>query len=119
MKSISDPLEMNSEFQTTHQKAFEIAPWSCADFDRFRVGSCEGLWTCRDGCYQILAIENTQSGNGHLNDVFEWFEHSSKRENLDLMVLEVWNKRFKKHLLKKRGFVAVPGTDHVIKRFKR
>lgn len=110
-----------NEIETTHCLPFEIAPWEyniqgAPHFDRFRVGTCTGLCGNTKDSYDILAIENSSQGNGHLQDVFEWFEHSCRRDKRKLRVLEVWNKKFKKHLLKKRGFVGC-GGDNVEKTF--
>lgn len=103
------------EFKTTHNLPFESAPWLTPHFIRFRVGTCTGLWTSENKTYDILAIENAEPGNGHLNDVFEWFENSCKRDGKKLRVLEVWNKGFLKHLVEKRGFSLIEGTENVIK----
>jgi hypothetical protein len=118
MKVITDP----NEIVTTHDLDFEVAPWELAsmvpklNLMRFRVGTCEGVWGVDKLCYYILAIENKSSGNGHLQDVFEWFEASCKRDKKDLKVLEVWNIGFKNHLIKKRGFTK-SGKQDLIKRF--
>lgn len=103
---------------TTHNLIFEHGAWIMYDFDRFRVGTCEGLYRAEKDHYDILAITNNIPGNGHLNDVFEWFEHSCKRDKKSLRILEVWNSGFRNHLINKRGFKAIPDTDHLIKTFK-
>lgn len=73
----------------------------------FRVGTCEGQWGDTYDSYFILSVVNSKPGNGHLNDVFEWFEMSCKRDNKNLLVLECENERFYNHLISKRGFVAL------------
>ena len=108
---------MSDTFQSSHGLYFEVAPWLAPMFKRFRIGTCEGLWAVNNESYDILAIDNKEKGNGHLEDVFEWFENSCKRDNRDLRVLEVWNKKFMKHLIEKRGFTDI-GGDNVIKYFK-
>ena len=103
-------------FSTTHNLDFEVAPWPYdPEYQRFRVGTVGGLWGSRKGYFVILAIHNSSPGNGHLEDVFEWFEYSCRREALDLMVDECWNEDFKKHLIEKRGFRPVEGRNAVIK----
>lgn len=93
------------QFKTTHDLPFEVATWYLSsDFKRFRIGTCEGLWRSTDDSYDILAVDNGEIGNGHLNDVFEWFEHSCRRDKKVLRVLECMNKRFETHLIEKRGF---------------
>lgn len=113
-----------SDIVTTHDLAFEIAKWlplgkanPISDgFLRFRVGTVTGVWTATHDAYEILGITNEMSGNGHLDDVFEWFEFSCKRDNKKLRVLETTNKRFRHHLIDKRGFVE-DGPDNVVKTF--
>lgn len=107
---------MESNFKSTNNLDFEAAPWVTSHFIRFRVGTCEGLWRSTDESYDILAIHNNFPGNGHIQDVFDWFERSCKKDGKKLMVLEVWNSDFKKHLIEKRGF-AESGPDNVEKMF--
>ena len=94
---------------TTHKLDFEVAEHninidSNYNWMKFKVGTCYGLWSCSENSYNILAIKNSNKGNGHLLDVFEWFEFSCKRDKKTLIIMEVWNKRFKKYLIKKKGF---------------
>lgn len=106
-------------FQSTHNLDFLAAPYKEGLLDTgiklklFKVGTCEGQWGSDPETYYILSIINKVPGNGHLQDVFDWFEHSCKRDKKNLMVLEVENKRFKKHLIKKRGFVPYQKDDAV------
>lgn len=112
MKELKDKIE---PFKTTHDLPFEVAAWLTSNFMRFRIGTCNGLWRCTNEFYDILAIDNTKPGNGHFNDVFEWFEHSCQRDKKSLRILEVWNGRLKEHLITKRGF-EIDGEDNVVKR---
>jgi hypothetical protein len=64
----------------------------------------------------MLAVVNDNPGNGHLDDVFEWFEGSCRRDKKNFRILEIWNKAFREHLLTKRGFIA-QGKDNAIKYF--
>jgi len=105
------------EFQTTHKLAFEVGDWPFGDFHRFRIGTCHGLWRATDTSYDILAIDNQVPGNGHFNDVIEWFEQSCRRDKKSLMILEVWNQRLAKHFVEKRGF-TYKSKDDLIKRFQ-
>jgi len=107
---------------TKHKLDFEAAPWKCMgsideNFVKFRIGTCEGLWTTTERTFDILAVTNDEPGNGHFDDVLQWFEYACKRDQKDFRILEVWNKAFKKHLLTKRGFKP-EGLDHVVKKFK-
>jgi len=102
------------EFKSTHDLPFEIAPHFEEGFLNYRVGTCTGVYCWNEKCYMILAIGNDKEGNGHLQDVFDWFENSCKLDKKNLMVLEIMNDRFKKHLLEKRGFIPC-GEKNVIK----
>lgn len=120
LKNMSQVATAEPEFKSTHGLAFEIKPYDPeTDFDpdytRFRVGTCTGAYGCTHRCYTILVVKNSAPGNGHLDDVFEWFENSCRRDKRDLVVLEVMNKRFKRHLIEKRGFSPFE-KDHVIKK---
>lgn len=117
-----------SEITTTHNLAFESAPWELGKFmdtlyktnhnwQQFRIGTCYGTWRDAGDAYEILNIINTNLGNGHFEDVMQWFEHSAKRDKKKFRIREVWNKKLKAHLVFKRGFNAV-GDDDVEKEFE-
>lgn len=98
-------------FVTKHHLDFEAAPWTPVfpfpDVDNywcFRIGTIEGLWASTETSYDILAITNKVPGNGHFEDVLQWFEHSCRRDRKKLRFLEIMNKGFKMHLIQKRGF---------------
>lgn len=82
----------------------------------FIVGTCGGRWAATDEAYLLLAIVNSVPGNGHLDDVFQWFEHSARRDKKALKILEFFNPRFKQHCIKKRGFRPT-GKNDLIKYF--
>jgi hypothetical protein len=109
---------MSEVFQSSHILDFEVTNWIMGPYIQFRIGTCHGLWNATGESYDILAIDNKEKGNGHLEDVFEWFENSCRRDNRDLKVLEVWNQKFKKHLIEKRGFIDI-GGDNVIKKIRK
>ncbi len=91
---------------TTNRLDFEVPEHSLYGL-QFRIGTCLGLWGSTKDSYYILSVVNKNPGNGHLNDVFEWFEFSCQRDNKNLIVLEIINDSFYKHLLLKRGFVPL------------
>jgi len=96
---------MNSDYKSTHELVFYTAQWWATDeFMQFKVGTCHGLWKSTETSYDILAIDNHEPGNGHLQDVFDWFEFSCLRDSRDLRILELMNPRFIRHLINKRGF---------------
>lgn len=76
-----------------------------------------GLWKPTAEAYEILTFLNETPGNGHFQDVMEWFEFSCKRDNRKLIIREVWNQRLKDHFIEKRGFKPM-GKDHLVKTFQ-
>ncbi len=100
-----------NELITTHSLDFEVAdskyPQYPIPHKMFRIGTCEGQWGNTDDSFYILSIMNLTSGNGHLDDVFEWFEMSCKKYCKNLLVLSCLNERFYDHLLNKRGFTPL------------
>ncbi len=116
--------KMNIDFKTTHNLPFMVAEYPCLFLESgelpwisFKVGTCEGLWRVLPGAYQILAPINHKKGNGHMDDVLEWFEYSCKRDGYDLVILELMNSAFEKHLIEKRGFKKFK-YNSLIKKFK-
>lgn len=106
---------------TTHNLPFEACPWipsgieflpeiikKAFQFDQpiiaFRIGTCEGIYTANKKAYQIIAITNDCPGNGHFEDVLEWFEASCRRDKKSLMFMDILNQDFGDHLFVKRGF---------------
>lgn len=103
--------EASTEFVSTHKLDFLVAPWEFMDsipvtppFKRYRVGTCHGLWRCADDCYEILSVINDEKGNGHLQDVIEWFENSCRRDNKNLRMLHFENLPFMIHMINHFGF---------------
>ncbi len=111
------------DLTTTHKLAFESGYNELTAISGaflFRVGTCHGQYGALDDSYYILSVMNKEIGNGHLDDVFEWFEYSCKREGKNLLVLECFNSRFYNHLLSKRGFIALDkGQENCIKVFNQ
>lgn len=106
---------MEKEFISKHKLPFLVAQYKQPisdgyDWNRFKVGTCEGLFSVKGTSYYILAIENNELNNGHFDDVMEWFENSCKRDNYNLVFLEVMNQKFLNHLISKRGF-KIKGFD--------
>lgn len=82
----------------------------------FKVGTCEGIYQVSETSYDIIAITNEEPGNGHFDDVLEWFEFSCKRDKKDLRFMEILNPKFGIHLCEKRGFVRV--KNNALKKIK-
>jgi hypothetical protein len=107
------------EFKTTHNLLFEVAEhWTGTNL--FKIGTCHGQWGSTKDSYYILSVINENPGNGHLVDVFEWFENSCKRDNRNLLILECFNENFYKYLISKEGFIPLdPKGENAIKIFNR
>lgn len=120
---------------TKHSLDFEVSEWELADivmdvvkytsmepeptFEKFRVGTVHGLFSNGyTDAIAILAITNDKPGNGHLIDAFEWFEFAAYRSNKNLVVMEIWNERFKRHLIEKRRFEEA-SSGNVFKKFRK
>lgn len=105
-------------FESSHELDFLSCPWEVdREWNRFKIGTCHGLWNCVADAYQILAVDNDYPGNGHFEDGMEWFENSCRRDGKSLRIMELMNPRFEDHLIKKRGFVS-DGPENLIKNFK-
>lgn len=103
--------------QTKHNLDFEAREWPRDKrVMEFKVGTCHGQYAIVDKKLTIISIINDTPGNGHLEDVFEWFEFAAKAQGVDLMIAEFMNDRFKKHCIEKRGYRPF-GNDNVIKQF--
>jgi hypothetical protein len=101
---------MKKRFETTHKLEFLSAEYNQPisdgyNWQRFKIGTCDGLYAFRGNSFYILAIENTEKNNGHFDDVLEWFEFACKENKCNFVFLEVWNQKFLKHLIEKRGFI--------------
>lgn len=111
------------EFQTTHKLDFLTkhwdSPFNLDGWQEFCIGTVKGQWMATETTYEVLSMFNHDPGNGHLDDVFQWFENSCKRDNRDLVVSEIINDDFAKHLVNKRGFELIEGTENHIKKFRK
>jgi len=110
------------ELITTHGLNFEAGPYPSffegEHWNSYRVGTVKGLWNSDEKDYLILSFINDKPGNGHLDDVLQWFEMSAKRDGRNLRILSLNNRRFYRHLIAKRGFKQIKGNvNDLIKRF--
>jgi hypothetical protein len=105
---------------TKHKLDFLSAIWDIdPSWREFKIGTVTGLWRSIEypiSAYEILAFKNQEPNNGHLDDVFEWFEYSCKRDNRPLIILDVINTDFKSYLIRERGFWCYD-KDSLIKYF--
>lgn len=102
---------------TKHQLEFYARPWHRDEsYTDFKCGTVFGLYKYEGTSIVIVALKNDFPGNGHLDDVMQWFENSCTRDKKNLKVVDILNKRFYDHLIKKRGFLKVAKySDQVIK----
>lgn len=99
-------------FQSTHSLPFECAAWPLSDeFLAFRIGTCRGLWRCARDAYEILVIVNEQPDNGHLQDVFDWFDHSCRRDSRNINILEILSEHSICHLSDWQARLRTHGSD--------
>lgn len=109
------------DFKSTHNLQFKNASWIFPEYLLFRIGTVGGLWNSNIELkrYNILAVDNSEPGNGHLEDVFDWFEMSCKRDKYDLVILEIFNDKFYNHLVDKRGFkdIQINGVGQSVIKF--
>lgn len=106
-------------FESTHKLDFMAVPWHRnGSMTAFKVGTCHGLYYTTDSDYVILSIINDSKGNGHFQDVLEWFENSCKRDKKNLGFMEIWNESLFTHLTKKKGFRAVSDKVVIKEKFK-
>lgn len=112
---------MATEFQSTHNLPFLSKRWdkpfNDENWQQFKIGTCVGQWNSTPECYNILTVINEEPGNGHFQDVLDWFENSCRRDKKDLMILELINEQFAFHLVTKQGF-TYKDNDNLIKRFR-
>ena len=123
--------EMKNAITTKHKLDFYIGEWKPKKswiswlLDRlenkdeypfiswhlYRVGTVSGQWRETPEAFEILSFLNDTPGNGHLEDVFEWFEFACKLAKKPLRIREFTNKKFKQHCIEKRGFKELNKND--------
>jgi hypothetical protein len=104
-------------FRSTHDLQFMACPWHRSpEFIAYKIGTCSGIYSSTPVTYDIVAVVNDEPGNGHFEDVLEWFEQSCRRDRRDLRFMEILNEQLREHLVNKRGFTH-EGKNNLIKRF--
>lgn len=86
------------------------SPVNDGEWRRYRVGTCIGIYRARGIAYELLAIENSKPGNGHVEAVFSWFFKSCKRDKMHFVILSVMNDGFARKLIN-HGFTKF-GEDY-------
>lgn len=107
------------DFKTINNLSWYISPlylpydedgdWKCLN-----MGTCIVHFGETEQAYEIFGIVNTNKGNGHLEDVLQWFEYMCKEKGKYLIFTHFENQNFKKHLIEKRGFESY-GKNNAIK----
>lgn len=95
-----------------------------SDTQRWKYGTCEGLWIIEPDRLLILAIKNNEPHNGHFIKFMHMIEKKAAAEKKDLYFISFINPRFKQYL-KNRGYnetvvkILKDGeiTDGVVKHF--
>lgn len=111
---------MKRKFESTHGLGFKGAPQIVSGeqtgLTKFEVGTCRGLYKITDIAVEIHAVINDEPGNGHMDDVFEWFEGIAKHGKVPLVVLGA-SPEFKIELSQKRDFLNTNIPNRMIKFF--
>ena len=133
MKSLKETiyeLQNSGKFKTTNGQDFYAAPyirpWNTTGYTQFKIGTIHGLYYNTKEAIVILAVLNDKPGNGNFEDCLDWFECACVTTGLPLIFEEVDSLKnempelklsgtLAKHLVEKRGFKRIEGTDDYIK----
>lgn len=105
-----------STFKSSNSLEFKISEWEFNNMFtwqqkhpiyRYRCGTCDGIFEDGENHVGVIAIVNSQPQNGHFNDTMEWFDYMAQSTNRELKFFEIWNDRLYKHLIDKRGHIAI------------
>lgn len=101
------------KFKSPHKLKFKTAPHliggAPTGMEKFIVGTCHGLWVQHNLSVDMWAVINEKPGNGHMDDVIEWFFQIAKAGNVPIRVMDISNKTFYDELVEKWKFLP---TDH-------
>lgn len=81
---------------------------------KFQVGSCSGLYVMGNREIKLIYVSNDKPGSGHMDDVFDWIQHSAQKENYNVRFVGVKLPAFRKHLIDDRGFMK-KGNGELLK----
>lgn len=112
---VADKIKNKPGFQSMHNLHYEEMPGTWYGEKKYRVGTCTGIYHFTRISLNIVAIVNSEPGNGHFEDVLQWFERSCRRDKKNLVFMHCDNLRFRDHLITNRGFKMIPGTTNVCK----
>jgi hypothetical protein len=88
-------------------------PWALSDvlgeqLTELHVGTCHGLIDQSGKAIKIIAIMNDEPHNGNFQDFMDNVEGRGKA----VVVVEIWNKHLRQHLLKVRGYRPCKKNGH-------
>lgn len=96
------------QINTKHSLEFFVAKDpEKSGWQYFKVGTITGKYRFMNDAIEISRIDNENPGNGHLDDMFEHFEHAVKDTPRVLRILNITNERFEQHLIGKRDFRTI------------
>lgn len=102
------------KFRSTHGLKFKTMPHIIAGAftgaERFEIGTVHGIWNVSTFSVDVFACINDEPGNGHMDDVFEWFFSIATERGLPVRVTNVSSEDFRQQLIDK--WLFVPTKDH-------
>lgn len=106
-------------FKSTHALKFRSAAHLIGGVDtgmnKFEIGTVHGLWNASTLSIDIFACINNEPGNGHLDDVFEWFFAIAKEKGLPVRVTNVSSPTFREQLIEKWKFIPTNDRDTLLR----
>lgn len=80
----------------------------------FTVGTCSGTLSKSKNELVVYSIINKNPGNGDLIPTLNWLFDMCIDDERNLIIMDVFNERFKKHLMFKYGFFQL-ANKHLFK----
>lgn len=107
------------KFKSSHKLKFFTAPHivggAPSGMEKFEIGTVHGLWVQSRMSIDIFACINDEPGNGHMDDVFEWFFEIAKEGALAVRIVNVSAVKFRNDLIEKWGFTPTDTFDTLVK----
>lgn len=106
------------KFKSSHKLKFRTAPHVIAGaptgMEKFEIGTVHGLWVQSKMSIDIFACINDEPGNGHMDDVFEWFFEIARTGALAVRIVNVSSVTFRNQLIEKWKFAPTDDFDTLI-----
>jgi len=110
---------MKSKFKSTNNLKFKTAPFVRGDknssLQKFKCGTCNGIWDMTRLSVDIIKVENSEPYNGQMQDVFEWIIEFARLANLPVMIKNVKGAGLKQKLLDNWQFVETSNPEVLIR----